>query len=239
MGTMATEITGNGVVVVNPKPSKGLTSKAVDWVEKVLVKLMYDSSQPHHWLFGNFAPVDETPPCTDLDVIGHLPNLNGDAAEAFRSRVSEGVSAQIEAISASDANSMWNFLASIIRDAAKDSLGEALGSSKTHTARRESWWLCEEVQSKVAEKQARFRELLSCQEGNLEERLRAQERYKLAKREAKKAVAQAKEKAYEDLYKKLDSKEGANEIFRIAKARQRRRRDLGDICFIKDEGGRT
>ncbi|GKC15484.1 retrovirus-related pol polyprotein LINE-1 [Tanacetum coccineum] len=52
-------------------------------------------------------------------------------------------------------------------------------------------------------------------------------------------VAQAKEKAYEDLYKKLDSKEGANEIFRIAKARQRRRRDLGDICFIKDEGGRT
>ncbi|GKC07436.1 craniofacial development protein 2, partial [Tanacetum coccineum] len=117
-------------------------------------------------------------------------NLNGDAAEAFRSRVSEGVSAQIEAISASDANSMWNFLASIIRDAAKDSLGEALGSSKTHTARRESWWLCEEVQSKVAEKQARFRELLSCQEGNLEERLRAQERYKLAKREAKKAIAQ-------------------------------------------------
>ncbi|GJW49720.1 retrovirus-related pol polyprotein LINE-1 [Tanacetum coccineum] len=39
--------------------------------------------------------------------------------------------------------------------------------------------------------------------------------------------------------KKLDSKEGANEIFRIVKARQRRRRDLGDICFIKDEGGRT
>ncbi|GJX14903.1 ataxia telangiectasia mutated family protein [Tanacetum coccineum] len=100
------------------------------------------------------------------------------------------------------------------RDAAKDSFGEALGSSKTHTARRESWWLCEEVQSKVAEKQARFRELLSCQE------------------------AQAKEKAYEDLYKKLDSKEGSNEIFRIAKARQRRRRDLGDICFIKDEGVR-
>ncbi|GKB80367.1 retrovirus-related pol polyprotein LINE-1, partial [Tanacetum coccineum] len=125
--------------------------------------------------------------------------------------------AENPAISASDANSMWNFLTSIIRDAAKDSLGEALGSSKTHMARRESWWLCEEVQSKVAEKQARFRELVSCQEG----------------------IAQAKEKAYEDLYKKLDSKEEANEIFRIAKARQRRRRDLGDICFIKDEGGRT
>ncbi|GJT23384.1 hypothetical protein Tco_0893321 [Tanacetum coccineum] len=141
----------------------------------------------------------------------------------IRSRVSEGVSTQIEAISASDADSMWNALPSIIKDAAKDSLGVAIGTSKIHTARRESWWLCEKVQSKVAEKQVRFRELLSCRKGNQEERFRAQERYKLAKREAKKAVAQAKEKAYEELYKKLDTKEGANDIFRIAKARQRRR----------------
>ncbi|GKA90837.1 retrovirus-related pol polyprotein LINE-1 [Tanacetum coccineum] len=91
-------------------------------------------------------------------------NLNGDAAEAFRSRVSEGVSAKIEAISASDANSMWNALESIIKDASKDSFGVAIGTSKTHTTRRVSWWLCEEVQSKVAEKQARFRELLSWRE---------------------------------------------------------------------------
>nr|GEW99284.1 hypothetical protein [Tanacetum cinerariifolium] len=134
-------------------------------------------------------------------------NLNGDATKAFISRVSEGVSAQIEAISASDANSMWNILASIIKDVANDSFGVAIGTSKTHTTHRESWWLCEEVQSKVAKKQARFKELLTCQEGNLEERLRAQERYKLAKRYAKKAIARAKEKAYKDLYKKLDSKE--------------------------------
>ncbi|GKD15932.1 hypothetical protein Tco_1205090 [Tanacetum coccineum] len=130
---------------------------------------------------------------------------------------------------------MWNILKSIIKDAGKDSLGVAIGTSKTHTARRESWWLCEEVQSKVAMKQARFRELLSCQEGNQEERFRAHERYKKqeAKREAKKLLAQAKEKAY----KKMDFKEGANDIFRIEKARERRRMDLGDICFIKDEGG--
>ncbi|GKA47659.1 hypothetical protein Tco_0740542 [Tanacetum coccineum] len=92
---------------------------------------------------------------------------------------------------------------SVIKDAAKDALGVAIGTSKTHTARRESWWLCEE--------------------GNEEERLRAQERYKEAKRQAKKVIAQAKEKAYEDLYKKLDSKEGANDIFRIAKALESRR----------------
>ncbi|GKA74309.1 retrovirus-related pol polyprotein LINE-1 [Tanacetum coccineum] len=79
-------------------------------------------------------------------------NLNGDTSEAFSSRVAQGVSSQIEVISTSDAESMWNILASIIKDAVKDSLGVAIGTSKTHTARRESWWLCEDVQSKVAVK---------------------------------------------------------------------------------------
>ncbi|GKE30631.1 hypothetical protein Tco_1446015 [Tanacetum coccineum] len=50
---------------------------------------------------------------------------------------------------------------------------------------------------------------------------------------------EAKEKAYEELYKKLDTKEGVNDILRIAKAQERRRRDLGDINVIKEEGGRT
>ncbi|GKC80833.1 retrovirus-related pol polyprotein LINE-1, partial [Tanacetum coccineum] len=79
-----------------------------------------------------------------------MEELNEDATEAFRARVVEGVSTQ-------------------------DILGVAIGTSKSHTAYMESWWLCEEVQSKVAVKQARFRELLLCREGNQEERLRAQE----------------------------------------------------------------
>ncbi|GJV56455.1 cleavage/polyadenylation specificity factor, 25kDa subunit [Tanacetum coccineum] len=91
--------------------------------------------------------------------------LKGDAAEAVRSSVVMGVSTQIEAISVSDADSMWNTLASIIKDAVKDSHGVAIGTSKTHTTRRESWWLCEEVQYKVMVKQKRFRKLLKSQEG--------------------------------------------------------------------------
>nr|GFC38284.1 protein RAE1 [Tanacetum cinerariifolium] len=56
---------------------------------------------------------------------------------------------------------------------------------------------------------------------------------------AKIVVAKAKDKAYEDLYKKLDSKEGVSEIYKIAKARERRRRDIGNVKYIKDKGGRT
>lgn len=63
-----------GVVVVKPKPNEGIFSKAIDWLEKLIVKVMYDSSsEPHHYLSGNFAPVPETPPCKDLPVKGYLP----------------------------------------------------------------------------------------------------------------------------------------------------------------------
>lgn len=67
------ERTDGGAVVVKPKPKKGLTSKAIDWLEWAFVKMMHDSKQPLHYLSGNFAPVDETPPLADLPIQGHLP----------------------------------------------------------------------------------------------------------------------------------------------------------------------
>nr|AIX87533.1 carotenoid cleavage dioxygenase 1A [Lycium ruthenicum] len=68
-----------GVVVVKPKPGKGLIAKAVDLLEWGIVKLMHDASKPLHYLQGNFAPTDETPPLNDLIVQGHLPEcLNGE-----------------------------------------------------------------------------------------------------------------------------------------------------------------
>ncbi|GKD75990.1 hypothetical protein Tco_1334272 [Tanacetum coccineum] len=83
---------------------------------------------------------------------------------------------------------MWNRLANTIREAAKKTLGVVAGTLRTRIGHRESWW--------ITNKSA------------------AEERYKKAKREAKKAVARGKEKAYEDLYKRLDSKEGENDIYR-------------------------
>nr|GEU64053.1 hypothetical protein [Tanacetum cinerariifolium] len=41
------------------------------------------------------------------------------------------------------------------------------------------------------------------------------------------------------LWKNLNGEAGVNEIYKIAKAREKRRRDIGNMKFIKDEGGRT
>lgn len=64
-----------GWVVVKPNPNKKFGGKAIDWLEKVIIKLMYKSNVPNsHFLSGNFAPIDEeTPPCKDLPVKGYLP----------------------------------------------------------------------------------------------------------------------------------------------------------------------
>nr|GEV70626.1 hypothetical protein [Tanacetum cinerariifolium] len=139
-------------------------------------------------------------------------NLKGEVVESFRATISEKLLALEEDMSAGNADQMWNTLAGVIRDAAKESLGVA------------------------TTKQARFKELLSCRDGNQEDIDMVKERSKVSKREAKIVVTRAKDKAYEDLYKKLDSKEGANDIYKIAKARERRRRDIGNVRYIKDEG---
>ncbi|XP_071708217.1 uncharacterized protein [Rutidosis leptorrhynchoides] len=165
--------------------------------------------------------------------------LNGEKAETFKTSVVGRVDAELEMVSNDDTDQMWNCLASSIREVAKETLGVALGTSRDHRAVRESWWFSDEIQSKVALKQLRFRELITGGEGTPTDRIRAVERYKEAKREAKKVVALAKENAYEDRYKKLDSKEGANDIYKIAKARERRRMDLDNIKFIKNEDGQT
>ncbi|XP_071739178.1 uncharacterized protein [Rutidosis leptorrhynchoides] len=166
-------------------------------------------------------------------------NLHGAKAETFRVTVTDRLSVEGDNVVPTDVDQIWNRMASTIREVAKEALGVALGTSRAHKSSRESWWLSDDVQTKVALKQTRFRELITFREGTPAERTRVEERYKEAKREAKKAVAIAKDKAYEDLYRKLDSKEGANDIYRIAKSRERRGRDLVNVKYIKDEAGQS
>ena len=51
------------------------------------------------------------------------------------------------------------------------------------------------------------------------------DRYKLAK-EAKKAVQNARAKVYKEVYEKLETKEVEKDIYRIARIRERKTRDL-------------
>ena len=61
------------------------------------------------------------------------------------------------------------------------------------------------------------------------------EKYKVAKKTAKRAVSVAKGRAYEDLYQHLSMKEGEKDIYRMARVRERKTRDFNQVKCIKDE----
>ena len=59
----------------------------------------------------------------------------------------------------------------------------------------------------------------------------------MAKKAAKRAVGEARGRAYEDLYQRLGTKEGERDIYKMAKIRERKTRDIGQVKCIKDGAG--
>ena len=133
-----------------------------------------------------------------------------------------------------DSSKIWEEMANCIRKSAR----EVLGVSREGSMRiKGAWWWSEEVKGKVKAKQEKYKVLMESRTEDEVEFNKVQ--YKTAKKEAKRAVAVAKSNAYERLYQRLNSKEGENEVFRLARAREGRTRDLSSVRCIKDEDGRV
>ena len=77
-----------------------------------------------------------------------------------------------------------------------------------------SWWWNKQIQASIRLKRESYRSIPRCRD-NI-----AYENYKLAKKEAKKAVQEAKLKAYDELYSKLGMKDGENNIYKLAHTRK-------------------
>jgi hypothetical protein len=52
------------------------------------------------------------------------------------------------------------------------------------------------------------------------------ERYKVVKKTVKRAMSEARGRMYDGLYQRLSTKEGENDIYRMAKSRERKMRDI-------------
>jgi hypothetical protein len=60
------------------------------------------------------------------------------------------------------------------------------------------------------------------------------ERYKVAKNTVKRAVSEARGQMHDGLYQRLGTKKGEKDIYRMAKSRERKTRDINQVKCIKD-----
>ena len=126
----------------------------------------------------------------------------------------------------------WQRVAEKIRSIARMEFGETSGNVST-AGRRETWWWNKEVQEKIKNK----REAKKVWDTIRDDASKVA--YKTAKKQAKKEVAVARSTAYKELYERLETKEGQNQLFKIAKQRDRQSKDVQQVRVIKSENGKV
>ena len=122
----------------------------------------------------------------------------------------------------------WNKTAEMLRKIAETVLGVTFGKRKGD---KETWWWNEEVQKSIKEKKETKKAWDKIRDEN------TKKVYKEKKNKAKKAVAMAKGRVYDDLYARLETKEGEKELYRLARQRNKAGKDVQHVRVIKDENG--
>ena len=95
----------------------------------------------------------------------------------------------------------------------------------------ETWWWNKEVPESIKKKKEAKKAWDKIRDEN------TKKIYKEKKSKPKKTVSMAKGSAYDDLYARLEAKEGEKELYRLARQRDRAGKDVQHLRVTKDESG--
>ena len=113
---------------------------------------------------------------------------------------------------------------------ARRELGESGGGEYVET---ETWWWDQQVQEAVKAKKEDFKNWRTS--GSEVDK----EIYKEYRKTAKISVTKAKDLAYEDMYDKLNTREGQTLIYKLANTRKRRAQDITNNIYVNDSRGNS
>jgi hypothetical protein len=121
---------------------------------------------------------------------------------------------------------MWIKMTTCIRKVALEEFG-VTKRGKRET--KDTWWWNEKVQKTIKEKKE------CCRRMHLDRSMDNIGWYKVVKMTTKRAVSDARGQMYDGLYQRLGTKEWEKDIYRMAKSRERKSRDIIQVKCIKDE----
>ncbi|KAK3531759.1 hypothetical protein QTP70_028291 [Hemibagrus guttatus] len=124
----------------------------------------------------------------------------------------------------------WETTAEVIRETGRKVLGVSSGRRKED---KETWWWNEEVQDSVQRKR------LAKKKWDMDRTEENRQEYKELQRRVKREVSKAKQKTYDELHTRLDTREGEKDLYRLARQRDRDGKDVQQVRVIKDRDGRV
>ncbi|MCJ8739588.1 hypothetical protein PDJAM_G00048970 [Pangasius djambal] len=124
----------------------------------------------------------------------------------------------------------WETTAEVIRVTGRKVLGVSSGRRKED---KETWWWNEEVQDSIQRKR------LAKKKWDMDKTEESRQEYKELQCRVKREVSKAKQEAYDELYTRLDTREGQKNLYRLARQRDRDGKDVQQVRVIKDRDGRV
>ena len=122
-----------------------------------------------------------------------------------------------------EVNIKWREMWKILEEAAS-TCGKTRGGCAQEN---DTWWWNDQVQEVLKKKKYAYKAMHEGK-GYLRE-------YNRLKREAKREVAKAKERAWKEWYARLDSIKGEDQIYRIAKSRAKQQEDITKVAGTKNK----